>query len=126
MTYTPFGAHHQDSRNSELQEVRAAAGIEHKPRLEPCPCPVLPVRVRAVRDERQCEEGQPERYGDSEGGPEKAQAGVVHEKYVDSQIDRRDGDENVSRRTHDPWARAMASVAGVVIECRAQVHECQG
>lgn len=119
ITYAPFCAHHQDARDGELQEVRAAAGIEHEPELEPCPRPVLPVRLRAPGEERQGEEAHPERYGDSERRPEKAQAGVVHEIYVESQIDRRDGSEDVSRRAHDPWARAVASVAGRALNAAA-------
>ena len=130
MTYVPFCAHHQDPRDGKLEKVRAASGVGHEPELKACPCSVLAVRVRAVRDERQCEEAQPERYGDSERRPEKAQAGVVHEIYIESQIDGRDGDENVSRRAHDPWARVVASVAGPVLNaefsCARVRADCVG
>lgn len=97
----PFCPHHQNPWNCELEEIGAAAGIEHESQVEARPRSVPPMRRRKVREERKKQEAEPESYGDSEGRPEKAQRSMVYEIYVQNQVDGSDGQQNVSRGAHD-------------------------
>ena len=98
----PFRPDHEDAGERKFQKVDAGSGIQHGAQLDAAPRPVPRVgrRARRVHDEE--EEGEPEGERERDRRAVDAEAGVVHEVDVERDVDRRDDNEHVCGRIHDP------------------------
>lgn len=98
----PFRFDHQNSRESELEEVNTASGIQCGTQLKTAPRPVPRVSRGpcGVHDEE--EEGEPVGKGEGDGRAADAEVAVVHEVDVQRNIEGGDDDEHVGGCIHDP------------------------